>query len=136
MTWICPECKKEFKNRNQAHSCVRVDLKDHLKNKSPIALATFEKLMMELKKFGEISISPVKTSIQVRTTATFLSIKLKKDSVDIEFQLGFEVNEPPVYKNFKISRYRVLHFAILKTPQDVDFQLMNWLKKSYELFSK
>jgi len=136
MTWICPKCKKEFKNTNQAHSCARVDLEDHLKNKSPQAKATFDKLMQELNKLGKINLNPVKTSIQVKATATFLSIKLKRDNVEIEFQLGSEINESPVYKNFRISKNRVLHFAVLESPQDVDAKLVNLLKKSYELVNK
>ena len=136
MTWICPNCKKEFKNKNQAHSCAKVDLKEHLKNKSPQVKATFDKLMRELGKLGKITINPVKTSIQVRATATFLSIIPKKDYMEIEFQLGSERDELPVYKNFRISKNRVLHFAILKDPQEVNTKLMNWLKKSYELVNK
>ena len=136
MTWICPNCKKEFKNKNQAHSCAKVDLKEHLKNKSPQVKATFDKLMRELGKLGKITINPVKTSIQVKATATFLSIIPRKDYMEIEFQLGSERDELPVYKNFRISKNRVLHFAILKDPQEVNTKLMNWLKKSYELVNK
>jgi len=133
MTWICPECKKEFRNKNQAHSCARVDLEHHLKNKSPQVRAAFDRLMRELRKFGEITLNPVKTSIQVKTVSTFLSIRLKKMSIEIEFQLEGEIKEPPVYKNFRISRNRVLHFAVLNSPEDVNAKLMNLLKKSYEL---
>ena len=136
MTWICPNCKKEFKNKNQAHSCAKVDLKEHLKNKSPQVKATFDKLMRELGKLGKITINPVKTSIQVKATATFLSIIPRKDYMEIEFQLGSERDELPIYKNFRISKNRVLHFAILKDPQEVNTKLMNWLKKSYELVNK
>lgn len=136
MTWTCPNCKKEFRNKNQAHSCAKVDLKDHLKNKSPQVIATFDKLMRELKKLGEITLNPVKTSVQVKAGATFLSIKLKKEYTEIEFQLGEEVDKLPIYKNIRISKNRVLHFAVLKNPQDVNTQLVSWLKKSYELVNK
>lgn len=136
MTWICPDCKKEFRNKNQVHSCARVDLEDHIKNKSPQVKATFEKLMQEIRKFGEITLNPVKTSIQVKTVSTFLSIKLKKMNIEIEFQLGGEVNEPPFYKNFRISKNRVLHFAVLKSPEDVNPKLISLLRKSYELIKQ
>jgi len=136
MTWTCPNCKKEFRNKNQAHSCAKVDLKDHLKNKSPQVIVAFNKLMRELEKFGEITLNPVKTSIQVKAGATFLSIRPKKEHMEIEFQLGEEIDKFPVYKNIRISKNRVLHFAILKSPKEVNTQLVNWLKKSYELVNK
>ena len=133
MTWICPDCKKVFKNKNQAHSCARVDVEDHLRNKSPQVRATFDKLMRELRRFGEITLNPVKTSIQVKTVSTFLSIKPKKMNIEIEFQSGSEVKDSPVYKNFRISGKRVLHFAVLNGPEDVNAKLMRLLKKSYDL---
>jgi len=136
MPWTCPKCKKEFRNKNQVHSCAKVDLRDHLKNKSPQVIATVDKLMRELGKFGEITINPVKTSVQVKAGATFLSIKPKKEYTEIEFQLSEEVDKFPVYKNIRISKNRVLHFAVLKSPQEVNIQLVSWLKKSYELVNK
>ena len=136
MTWTCPHCKKEFRNKNQVHSCAKVDLEDHLKNKSPQVIATFDRLMRELGKFGEITINPVKTSVQVKAGATFLSIRPKKEYMEIEFQLGDEVDKLPIYKNIRISKNRVLHFAVLKNPQEVNTQLIGWLKKSHELVNK
>jgi len=136
MTWICPHCKKEFKNKNQAHSCAKVDLEEHLKNKSDQIKATLDRLLQELNKFGKITLNPVKTSIQVKTTSTFLSIKPKKGHVEIEFQLGREVNGFPVYKSFRISKNRVLHFAILKNSHDVNVKLIDLLKESYKLVNQ
>ncbi len=133
MTWICPNCKKEFRNKNQAHSCARVEVEAHLLNKSLQVRAAFDKLMKELRKFGEITLNPVKTSIQVKAVSTFLSIRPKKTKIEIEFQLGSEVNATPVYKNFRISRNRVLHFAVLNGPEDVNASLMSLLRKSYDL---
>ncbi|NIM90626.1 MAG: hypothetical protein GTO17_06720 [Candidatus Aminicenantes bacterium] len=89
--------------------------------------------MKELRKFGEITLNPVKTSIQVKAVSTFLSIRPKKTKIEIEFQLGSEVNATPVYKNFRISRNRVLHFAVLNGPEDVNASLMSLLRKSYDL---
>jgi len=133
MAWICPECGKEFKNKNQAHSCAKVDLSCHFRNKSANVKEIFEQLIQELNKLGKISLNPVKTSIQIKARATVLSFKPKKDTAEIEFQLDREDNRPPVYKTFRISRNRVLHFAVLESPQDISAKLMNWLKKSYEL---
>lgn len=92
--------------------------------------------MQELNKIGRVTLDPVKTSVQVKGISTFLSIKPKKDYMEIEFQLGNEVSESPIYKSFRISSNRVLHFAVLKNPKDVNAKLMNLLKKSYELINK
>ena len=133
MTWICPECGKEYKNTNQWHSCARLDLEDHLRNKSPAVRATLDKLLREARKFGEITVDPVKTAIQLRTSSTFLSIKLKRDHLDLDFQLASAVNTFPIFKTIRISKIRVLHQAVLEGPEDVDGRLMSWLREAYEL---
>ena len=133
MTWICTNCNREFRNTNQWHSCAQVDLKHHLRNKSPEVRATLEKLLREVHKFGNISVDPVKTSIQVKTSVTFLSIQTKKDHLVMYFQMENEVNEFPVYETTRMSKNRVLHAAVLESPEEVDKRLMNWLKKSYKL---
>jgi hypothetical protein len=133
MSWTCPDCKKEFRNRNQWHSCARTDVDEHLRDKSPEVVALFEKLMRELRRLGEIALNPVKTSIQIRAGATFLSIRVKKDHLEIDFQLDREVKEFPVYRAVRVSKSRVLHFAVLESPGDIDEQLVGWLRESYEL---
>jgi len=136
MTWICPECQKRFKNKNQIHSCARVDLEDHFVNKSVEVRATFDELMRGLEGLADITLNPVKTSIQVRASATFLSVKPKMHHVEIEFQMGDEVKEHPVYRTVRISKNRVLHFAILESARDVDVQVLDWLRQAYELSSR
>jgi hypothetical protein len=135
MTWKCPQCGKEFRNTNQSHSCNSVDVDVHFKNKSPQVHEIYDKLIMQVKKFGKITFNPVKTSIQLKANSTFLSIKPKRDSIEIEFQLDHEVDEFPIYKNFRISKNRVLHFAVLESTKDIKPSLIRWLKQSYKLAS-
>lgn len=133
MFWTCPKCKKRFKHSNQAHSCARVEIDEHFKNRAPHVRATFDKLMAELQKFGRVTINSVKNSIQVKAATTFLSIRPKKDYLAIEFLLSTEVDEFPVYKTFRVSKNRVAHSAVLERPREVNAQLMRWLRCSYKL---
>lgn len=133
MTWTCPNCKKKFKNTNQWHSCARVDPQGHFRNKPLLVRAIFDKLVGELGAFGRITVDSVKTSIQVRAASSFVSIKPKRDCLEIEFQLGHEADAFPVYRTIRVSKNRVLHFAVLEHPDDVDEQLVDWLRQAYEL---
>ena len=136
MTWVCPDCKKEFRNTNQWHSCARVALGDHLAHKSVEVVATVDELIGRVREFGLVTINPVKTSIQVKAKATFLSLKVKKNHVEIEFQMadrGDEAVNFPVYQSMRISRNRLLHCAVLEGPEDVTLELVGWLRDSYEL---
>jgi len=133
MAWICPDCRKSFRNKNQWHSCYKLNLDDHLLHKSPEIQELVYLLISELKAFGPVEINPVKSVIQVKAGATFLSIKPKKEYVELEFQLGEEIDEFPIHRTIRISGNRVLHFMCIQTKKDINDQLIQWLKGSYLL---
>jgi len=133
MSWICPECGKLFRNRNQWHSCFTLNLEDHLRNKPETIRNVVLDLISEVELFGPIELNPVKSVIQVKAGATFLSIKPKKDFVELEFQLGEEIDQFPIHKTVRISRNRVLHFIYIQSGEDINDQLKTWLKDSYLL---
>jgi hypothetical protein len=133
MFWTCPACGKSFRNKNQWHSCYRLNLDDHLLNKPPEIKELVFRLISEVKTFGKIEINPVKSVLQIKAGATFLSIKTKKEYVELEFQLGEEINEFPIHRTIRISGNRVLHFLCLQSAKEVNEQLIQWLKASYHL---
>ena len=136
MSWTCPICSKQFRNENQWHSCAITGLDKHLANKPEQIIEAYNKIMSEVSKFGEIHVNPVKTSIQIKARANFLSLKPKKQQIEMEFQLGRECNEGPVYRTVRISGKRVLHFAAIDNINDIDTHLIDLLKESFDLVSK
>ena len=133
MNWKCPDCGKTFRNKNQWHSCYKLNIDDHLKNKDPVVQEAVKLVLNKINEFGNITLNPVKSVIQVKAGATFLSVKPKKDYIELEFQLGYEVKEFPVNRTVRISKNRVLHFITVDSPEDVDRQLIKWLHDSYVL---
>ena len=135
MTWTCPTCNKKFRNKNQEHSCARVPIDDHFSGKPGNIRMIYDRLMQEVHRFGEVTVNPVKTSIQIKTGATFLSVKPKRDRVEIEFQLGREISTFPITRSFRVSKNRVLHCATLESYDQVNQEIVQWLRESYELVS-
>ena len=133
MPWTCPECGKSFRNTNQWHSCYIIDIEIHLRNKSAIIKDLYHRLESIINKFGTIEINPIKTAIQFRSGATFLTVRIRPQFLELEFQLDREVDLFPVHKKVKISGKRTLHFVYIQDPADVNDQLISWLNESYLL---
>jgi len=133
MPWTCPDCGKSFRNKNQWHSCYTLNLEDHIRNKPEKIQKVVYRLIEVLNSFGTIELNPVKSVIQVRAGATFLSIKPKKEYVELEFQLGRAIETFPVHRSVRISGNRVLHFLYVQSKQDINKQLTGWLKEAYML---
>jgi hypothetical protein len=134
--WKCPTCERQFRNKNQAHSCIVTAVQDHWHASEENVRLTCEKLLSHVKRFGDIRISPVKNGIMVASASTFLAVKPKKKWVDIEFIHDTEINEHPIHKTVHYVKTKWAHFLRLDNPKDVNRQLMGWLKSAYESINK
>jgi hypothetical protein len=112
-----------------------VSVSDHLKNKPDFVREILNKLIGVLTAFDGVVVDPVKTAIQFKAGATFLSVKVKKDCLQLEFQLRDEVDEFPIYRNVRVSKERVLHFAVLEGPEEIDGPFVGWLREAYDLIA-
>lgn len=128
----CPLCHREFKNINQWHSCLEVDVSDHLAGRSDEVCKIIERLLEVLHKFGKATVNASHGSIQVRSGINFLSIKTKKEHVDLEFLLSERWNEPPVHKVVKLSKNRYAHHLKLGSIDELNNNLITILEQSFE----
>ena len=62
--WTCPQCGRQFTNRNQSHSCARYTVEDHL-------VSTNTKVASIYTHFGEVIIEATKTSITFKSPELF-----------------------------------------------------------------
>ena len=129
--WTCPNCKRQFKNRNQEHSCAVTDLESHFFNKEPRVKEAFGKLHREVSKFGPMSVNSVKHAILFTRGSHFLAIKPKKKWLDIEFVLPYPQEGFPIHKTVQAAKSKWAHFVRLETGTEVDEQLLAWLKEAY-----
>lgn len=136
MSWICPKCKRKFKNIHQSHSCVNKSLEEHFLKKETRVRTTYYALERKLKSVVDFRIHPVINAIMFATDTTFLAIKPKKSWIDLEFVLDYEVNEFPIHKTVKISKTRFAHFIRIQEPKDIDDQLTDWIVYAFHLISK
>lgn len=133
--WTCPNCDKKFRNVNQWHSCYKSDIDTHFRNKDERVRIIYDKLIDEISKFGKFDLNPVKSAIQFKSGATFLSVKAKKNHIEMEFQLEREYVELPVFRTINISSKRVLHYAAIEDVSDITKELLSLLNESYQLVS-
>ena len=135
--WTCPKCKRSFKRKNQQHTCTLISQKS-LFIKRPAELKNlYQRIVKEVKKFGKYREETVNPDvIFFKTRSTFLAVKVKKDHLDIEFFLDHLEDVPPVSKYLQTSKNRVAHIVPIDREEEINDQLINWMKTSYDLVSK
>jgi hypothetical protein len=136
MKWACPVCGREFKNRNQSHSCEVRELESHFWDKDAIVFEIYSELISSVKKFGKININPVKNAIIIHSNKSFLAVKPKKQFLDIEFLLDYQSDYKMIKNKVQASKSRFAHFVRLTSKKDFTNRLINLLKESYTLNNK
>ncbi|MEZ5148780.1 MAG: DUF5655 domain-containing protein [Bacteroidales bacterium] len=133
--WTCPDCGRTFRNTNQDHSCVVIDLELHYVNKDQNVKDTFEKIKDIAMSLGNVKINSVKNAILFQAKSQFLAVKPKKNILDTEFVLDEPVEGFPIHKTVQATKTKWAHFVRLESPEEVDEQLISWIKRAHRVCS-
>ena len=129
--WQCPECKREFKNRNQPHTCGNFTIEKTFENYPPEIFTLFNFIHEKIKLFDGMKVSPVKNGVMYSVYSTFLAIKPHSKFLAVEFACGTKHDEFPVEKCVPISKSEFAHITRIEQLSEVDHQLITWIKEAY-----
>ena len=105
----------------------------YLEGKEPIVARIYERLICELQRFGPIKIEPKKSSIHLINRFGFAGVYTRKDYINIEAHLNYKLTGKRVSKAEQASANRFHHTIKLMSPDDIDGELLSWLKQAYDL---
>src|SRR5690349_12034402 len=135
--WTCPKCQRTFKRKDQQHSCVLIS-KDALFKKRPPELKTlYETIAKEVNKLGPYREETVPPDvIYFKTVSTFLGVKVKSKHLEVEFFLDHHENNPAISQCLQTSKHRFAHVVPVDKMEDINLELLGWIKTSYQLVSQ
>jgi hypothetical protein len=129
--WTCPKCKREFKNRNQDHTCGIFTIESVFEKQSNVFLL-FKKINTIISSFGDVKVTAVKNAIMFSVQTSFVVLKPHKNYLGVEFTSTHSYNEFPIERCVKISKTRYAHILKIDSMENIDAQLINWLKEAYK----
>ncbi len=106
---------------------------DHLQGKTPIVTAIYDRLLHALRQFGEVTESPKKTSIHLDHRTGFAGVYTQKNAINLNFRTSSRIDNPRISKVEQFSAKRYMHTIKLRDPDDIDAELLGWLKSAYDL---
>lgn len=134
--WTCPKCKRLFANKNQVHSCRFFPVVKHLEGKGKLANSLYEILKEKIKKeigFFRIESLPCCIHLVKDPAYTFAGVYILKDKIRIHFTLSYKLENPRIDKFSQMSANRWLYSLDVKQEEEIDKELLGWLKKGYGL---
>lgn len=102
----------------------------------PAALELYSQLEAQLlQQFPEMRIKATKTQVSFANRYIFaLASRPKRkrdDHLVVSFGLGYEKQSPRIFCASEAARGRWTHHVAVHSPQDLDEELMEWLREAY-----
>jgi hypothetical protein len=130
--WICDKCKRIFEKTNQPHSCHRIPLEEHFKNKEK-ARELFDYLVETInEKVGKCQIVSLPCCIHLFGKYDFLAILPKKERLEIRFGLDRKIDSSKLIQAIPVSTRSLKNCIEIGSVEEVDEELIKWLNESYK----
>lgn len=106
---------------------------DQFTGKTPNVRAVYDLLLSQLRIFGSVAEEPKKTSIHLTNTSSFAGVHTRKSYLILNIRSDHIIDSPRIAKSEQVSKRRYHQEVKLQNPEDVDTELLVWLKEAYEL---
>lgn len=132
--WTCPECKRQFANTNQSHSCAAFFVEDFLRGKDAKAVALYERFATLVRECGPGKLAPAKTRIGFQVRMIFAAVnKLGLNGLDAHVILTRQLDHPRFLRIEKISPTCFVHHFRIKQVSELDDEVRAWLQEAYRV---
>jgi len=131
LLWTCPRCRRQFANRNQAHSCGHFTVEQLLDGRGLEIVELYERLAELIQRCGEVVVAPTKTRILFKVRTVFASVAASKNWLDVMFVLGRHLKHRRI-KKAQEEYPGIVHFLRIEKMEDLDADLAGWLQEAYD----
>ncbi len=129
--WSCPRCKRRFANRNQTHTCARLDLAHHFTGKDPAIRKLYNAVRAAVAACGPVIVLPEKTRIAFQVRMSFAQVTPRTRWLDGHVVLARRLPHPRFRKIETISPRNHVHHFRIESIAEVDAVFQAWLREAY-----
>jgi hypothetical protein len=108
-------------------------VKEHFENRAPEVKATYDAILSAAKRIGPVKEEAKKTSIHLVRKSAFAGVATRKSALILTLKSDSDVANKRVGKRERVSANRWYFEVKLEAPEQVDRELLGWLKRAYEL---
>lgn len=108
-------------------------VEEHFANGAPEVAATYRAILAAAKKLGPVREEPKKTSIHLVRKTAFAGIATRRTALILTLKAAADIPSARIAKREQVSANRWHHEVRLERPEEVDAELVGWLRQAYEL---
>src|SRR5262249_38070990 len=130
--WRCPKCDRLFRRTGQSHECApAMTLDDYFSTGPPHERPVFDAVFRHLESVGPFVVEPVSVGIFLKRSQTFAALRPMQKWVALSFMLPREVRHETITRRVVQYHGRYYHVANIRSPEDLDDRLLDWLTEAY-----
>ena len=131
--WTCSKCGRSFGKAHQPHSCKKVPIEQHFKNKEK-AKELFSFLVERVdSRVGKCKIISLPCCIHLFGKYDFLAALPKRDKLEIRFGLYRKISDPRLIQTVPVSSRAFKNCFEVRSKKDIDSKFIGWVKEAYHL---
>lgn len=131
--WTCHKCNRRFANLNQTHSCGSYTVDQHLRGKNSDVTSLYEQFVVLVKRCGPVTVVPAKTRIGFQVRMIFTALSVRQRSLDCHVVLSRRLESARFMRIQSLSPRNHVHYFSIKSPEDLDDEVLGWLREAYEV---
>ena len=101
--------------------------------KDAVVQTIYTRLLEALHAFGSFQEEPKKTSIHLMRSVGFAGVHPRKSYLYLNIRTDYPVDSPRIAKSEQVSKNRFHNELKLTSPDEIDAELVGWLKDAYAL---
>jgi hypothetical protein len=108
-----------------------MSLEEYFSTGPPHERPIFDAVMRHLNTVGSVHVEPVSVGIFLKRARTFAELRPMQRWVALSFSLPRRVKHPRITRKPVPYHGRYFHVANVRSPEDLDDQLREWITEAY-----
>lgn len=134
--WTCAKCGRIFVRKGQLHSCQKVPLEIHFKDKEK-AKEIFDLLMESVNgKIGRCQVISLPCCVHLFGHYDFVAALPKREKLEVRFALDRKLDSPRLKQSVPMSANIIKNCIDVTSVKEIDSELIKWLDEAYHLKDK
>jgi hypothetical protein len=104
----------------------------HFRGRRSALRPLFDRLIVILASELDFDFKIGKTYIGLIHTLVFAAIRVQTEKIVVEFTIRKEIASPRIVRALHFQRQRWAYFVVIRAPSDIDSELVEWIRQSYE----
>jgi hypothetical protein len=132
--WTCPDCGRTFGRTGQSHVCVPATTVDEwFAEEPPEHRSIHNRIVDHLEDLGDVRVEAVAVGIFYKRRRTLAELRPRADHLGLALVLPSGREHRRFSRRTPMGGGRTSYGVPLRTPEEVDDQVREWLTEAWDL---